>query len=87
MLGLLVPPWVRVSSLGAYPDRSTWKAAQTLRKHALPLARAFATGLSALRAALAIGHRTLAGGCRLNKGKKVPSPCQLLLAVTEDNLA
>jgi len=87
LLGLLVQHWVLVSSLWAYPDRSAWKAAQTLRKHALHLASAFATGLSALGAALAIVQRTLAAGCRLNKRKKVPSTFQLLLAVTEEKLA
>ncbi len=87
LLGLLIQPWVRVTSLWAYPDRSAWKAAQTRRKHALHLASAFVAGLAALSAALTVVQRTLAAGCRLNKRKKVPSMFQLLLAVTEENLA
>jgi hypothetical protein len=76
-----------VTSLWRSPDRSAWKAAQTLRKHALHLASAFVAGLAALRAALKVVQRTLAAGCRLNKRKKHPSTFQLLLALTEDNLA
>ena len=87
LVGLLLQPWVMVTSLWRYPDRSAWKAAQTLRKHALHLASAFVAGLAALSAALKVGQRTLAAGCRLNKRKKVPSTFQLLLALTEDNLA
>ena len=87
LLALLVQHWVLVTSLWAYPDRSAWKAAQTLRKHALHLAGAFVTGLAALHAALQVVQRTLAAGCRLNKRKKVPSTFQLLLALTEEKLA
>lgn len=87
LLGLLIQHWVLVTSLWTSPDRSAWKAAQTLRKHALHVASAFVAGLAALSAALKIVQRTLAAGCRLNKRKKVPSTFQLLLAVTEENLA
>jgi hypothetical protein len=87
LLGLLVQHWVMVTSLWVYPERSTWKAAQTLRKHALHLASAFALGLHALCEALQIVQRTLAAGCRLNKRKKIPSTFQLLLALTEETLA
>jgi hypothetical protein len=87
LLALLMQHGVMVTSLWAYPDRSAWKAAQTLRNHALHLASAFATGLQALGVALAAVQRTLAAGCRLNKRKKDPSTFQLLLAVTEEKLA
>jgi hypothetical protein len=87
LVGLLIQHWVRVSSLWAYPDRSAWKAAQTLRKHALHLASAFVKGFKALSAALAVVQRTLAAGCRLNKRKKNPCTFQLLLALTEEKLA
>jgi Transposase DDE domain len=87
LLGLLLQHWVMVTSLWAYPDRSAWKAAQTLRKHALHLASAFVAGLAALRTALQVVQRTLAAGCRLNKRKKMPSTFQLLLALTEEKLA
>ena len=83
----MVQHWGMVTSLWRYPDRSAWKAAQTLRKHALHLASAFTQGVHALGEALKVVQRTLAAGCRLNKRKKVPSTFQLLLALTEDNLA
>lgn len=76
-------PWGLVTSLWAYPDRSAWKAAQTLRKHAWPLASAFVAGLAALSTALRSVQRILAAGCRLNKRKKVPGSFQLLLACDE----
>ena len=76
-----------LTSLWRYPDRSAWKAAQTLRKHALHLASAFVQGVHALGEALQVVQRTLAAGCRLNKRKKVPCTFQLLLALTEENLA
>jgi hypothetical protein len=87
LLGLIVQQGVMVTSLWAYPDRSAWKAGQTLRKYALHLAAAFVAGVAALRAALKVVQRTLAAGCRLNKRKKNPSTFQLLLAVTEEKLA
>jgi Transposase DDE domain len=87
LVGLVVQHWVMVTSLWRYPDRSAWKAAQTLRKHALHLASAFGQGRHALGAALGVVQRTLAAGCRLNKRKKVPSTFQLLLALTEERLA
>lgn len=67
--------------------RSAWKAAQTLRKHALHRASAFVEGLAALEAALQVVQRTLAAGCWLNKRKKNPRTFQLLLALTEEQLA
>jgi Transposase DDE domain len=87
LVGLVVQHWVMVTSLWRYPERSAWKAAQTLRKHALHLASAFVQGVDALGEALQVVQRTLAAGCRLNKRKKVPSTFQLLLALTEEKLA
>ena len=83
LVGLLIQHWVLVTSLWRYPDRSAWKAAQTLRKHALHLASAFVQGVHALGEALKVVRRTLAAGCRLNKRKQVPSTFQLLLALEE----
>jgi hypothetical protein len=87
LVGLLIQHWVMVTSLWTSPDRSAWKATQTLRKHALHLASAFVQGVHALGEALKVVQRTLAAGCRLNKRKKVPCTFQLLLALTEENLA
>lgn len=87
LVGLLLQHWVVVTSLWAYPDRSSWKAAHTLRHHALHLAVAFVHGALALAKALAVVCRTLAAGCRLNKRKQVPCTFQRLLNLTDGVLA
>lgn len=87
LLALLIQHWVLVTSLWRYPDRSAWKAAQTLHKHAWHLASAFVAGVAALGTALQVVRRTLAAGCRLNKRKKNPCTFQRLLALTEGVLA
>jgi len=65
-------------SYWAYPDRSLTKAAQTVQKHALHLASAFAS-VKRLTAALLTVKRCLAAGCRMNRRKKHPNTYQLLL--------
>jgi hypothetical protein len=76
LVGLVGQHWVMVPRLWRYPDRRAWKAAQTLRKHALSLARASVQGMYALGETLKVVQRTSAAGCRLNKRKKVPSTFQ-----------
>jgi Transposase DDE domain len=78
LLAMLVQPWVFLVSCWAYPDRSLTKAAQTVQKHALHLASAFASG-KRLTAALLTVKRCLAAGCRMNRRKKHPNTYQLLL--------
>jgi hypothetical protein len=75
---MLVQHWVFLVSCWAYPDRSLTKAAQTVQKHALHLASAFASG-KRLREALLKVKRCLATGCRMNRRKKRPNTYQLLL--------
>jgi hypothetical protein len=78
LLAMLVQPWVFLVSCWAYPDRSLTKAAQTVQKHALHLASAFASG-KRLTAALLTVKRCLAAGCRMNRRKNHPNTYQLLL--------
>jgi DDE family transposase len=78
LLAMLVQHGVFVVSCWAYPDRSLTQAAQTVPKHALPLARAFAR-VKRLTAALLTVKRCLAAGCRMNRRKKHPNTSQLLL--------
>jgi hypothetical protein len=75
---MLVQPWVFLVSCWASPDRSLTKAAPTGQKHALHLARAFASG-KRLREALLPVKRCLATGGRMNRRKKRPNTYQLLL--------
>lgn len=78
LLAMLVQHWVFLVSCWAYPDRSLTKAAQTMQKHALHLASAFAR-VKRLREALMTVKRCLAAGCRMNRRKKRPNTYQLLL--------
>jgi hypothetical protein len=78
LLAMVVQHWLLLTGCWAYPDRSLVKAAQTVRLHALHLARALACP-AALEAAILVIHRCLAAGCRLNRRKKKPNTYQLLL--------
>jgi hypothetical protein len=68
-------------TMWAYPDRSLTKAAQTVQKHALHLARA-CSSVQRLGRALLTVKRCLAAGCRMNRRKKHPNTYQLLLQAT-----
>jgi hypothetical protein len=81
LLAMLVQHWVFLVSCWAYPDRSLTKAAQTVQKHALHLASAFARGQRLMEALLTV-KRCLAAGCRMNRRKKHPNTYQLLLGAT-----
>lgn len=81
LLAMLVQHWVFLVSCWVYPDRSLTKAAQTVQKHALHLASAFAS-IKRLVDALLTVRRCLAAGCRMNRRKKHPNTYQLLLDAT-----
>ncbi|MBI3910828.1 MAG: IS4 family transposase [Armatimonadetes bacterium] len=84
LLGMLLFHWVLVVSAWGYPNRSLFQAAQTVRKHAMSLACALASGLrQRLIGVLHTLQRCLAAGCRINKRKDKPHTYQLLLALTE----
>jgi hypothetical protein len=78
LLGLLVQHWVVLTGSWQQADRSLVQAAQTVRTQAMHLLSTLrATRL--LRRALTIIHRSLRAGCRLNRRKRHPTTCQLLL--------
>jgi hypothetical protein len=81
LLAMLVQHWVFLVSFWAYPDRSLTKAAQTVQKHALPLASAL-TSVQRLGRALSTVKRCLTAGCRMNRRKKHPHTSQLFLQAT-----
>ena len=81
LLAMLVQHWIFLVSFWTYPDRSLTKAAQTVQKHALHLASAFAN-VQRLGRALTIVTHCLAAGCRMNRRKKHPNTYQLLLDAT-----
>jgi hypothetical protein len=81
LLAMLIQHWLCLVSCWAYPNRSLPKAAQTIQKHALPLASAFATVRRLCTAILTV-KRCLAAGCRMNRRKKQPNTYQVLLEMT-----
>jgi hypothetical protein len=81
LLAMLLQHWLLLVSCWAYPNRSLPKAAQTIQKHALHLASAFATVRRLCTAILTV-KRCLAAGCRMNRRKKQPNTYQLLLEMT-----
>lgn len=86
LIGCLFQHWLLLLGCWSFPNRSLFKAAQTIQKHAWHLASLFATSTSLTPALTAI-QRCLAAGCRINKRKKVPHTYQLLLALDEAGLA
>jgi len=86
LLAMVVQHWLLLIRCGAFPDRSLLKAAQTIRPHALALARSLAY-LAFLDHILAVVQRSVAAGCRLNRRKKHPNTYQLLLEPSLARLA
>jgi hypothetical protein len=78
LLAMLIQHWVLLTGCWSSPRRSLFKAAQTVRQHALHLASMLADP-AALAAAITVIHRALAAGCRLNRRKTKPNTSQLLL--------
>jgi hypothetical protein len=78
LLAMVVQHWLLLTGCWSYPDRSLVKAAQTVRQHALHLALSVADP-TATGAAIALLHRCLAAGCRLNRRTSRPNTYQLLL--------
>lgn len=81
LLAMLVQHWLLLVSCWSYPGRSLWKAAQTVRRHALHLASMFAWE-QRLVEAINVIRRCLAAGCRINKRKSALHTYQLLLSLT-----
>ena len=82
---VLIQHWLILSGCWQIAARSLTKAAQTVSKHALHLAVAFASGqMERLIDALLVIANCLSTGCRLNPRKTSPNTYQLLLALTSD---
>ena len=88
LMVMLIQHWVIIVSCWKYPDRSLTKAAKTVRKHAMNLAIAFASGsIDRLTEALEIIFRCLTFGCRILKRKNKPNTYQLLLSLNDASLS
>lgn len=86
LIAVVIQHWIFLVGCWTYPDRSLFKAAQTVQKHAWHLASTFGCP-HRLAQALTTIQRCLAVGCRINKRKTTPHTYQLLLALTDEGLA
>ncbi len=86
LLAMLIQHWLFLVSDWQLPDRSWFKATQTIRRHALRLACAFAS-LPDLVSAIQTIQRCLLTGCRIYKRKSDLRCFQLLLSLSEECLA
>lgn len=77
LLGLVVQHWLLLTGAWSQPNRSLWKAAQTIRHHAAHLAAVFADH-HRLRDAIATIAFCLTAGCRLDTRHTSPATAQLL---------
>jgi hypothetical protein len=84
LIGMIVQHWLLLTSAWENPARSLVKALKTIRRHAMQVACAVASGeLHQLIEVCQIIASCLATGCRMNKRKKEPNTYQLLLALEE----
>jgi hypothetical protein len=86
LLAMLVQHWVFLISCWRVPNRSLFKAAQTVAKYAAALAMVF-HDRSALGQMLERLAACLTRGCRMNSRRKKPSSYQLLVACIQEGLA
>jgi len=85
LIVMLIQHWILLAGCWQYPDRSLFKAVKTIRRHAINLACAFASGsMERLLEALEIIQGCLSVGCRINKRRKIPHTYQLLLALGDN---
>ena len=85
LIGMIVQHWLLLTGAWENPARSLVKAVKTIRRHAMQVACAVASGeLQRLIEVCQIIASCLATGCRMNKRKKEPNAYQLLLALEEN---
>jgi len=86
LLTLLIQHWLFLVCFWEFPDRSLFKAAQTIQRFALALAIRFAN-FADLVGILEIIHSCLSAGCRINRSNQQPRSFQLLEAAMRTPLA
>jgi hypothetical protein len=77
LLAMVVQHWLFLVNLWAYPDRSLVKAAKTVKRRAMELARSFRKRNRLIETITSIGQCIT--GCRINRRKQEPNTYQLLL--------
>ena len=86
LLGMLIHHWIFLISFWQFPDRSLFKAAQTVQRFALALASSFGDRDHLIRIMETIQF-CLSSGCRINKSRKNRRSFQLLLDIENVALA
>jgi hypothetical protein len=86
LLALLIQHWIVITSCWQYPNRSLFKAAKTVRQHAVALAEALGSA-ERLQEELSSIQRCLSSGARLNSRQAAPNTYQLMLACSPGGLA
>jgi hypothetical protein len=86
LLGMLIYHWIFLVSFWQFPDRSLFKAAQTVQRFALALASSFRDQDRLIRIIATIQF-CLSSGCRINKSRKYRRSFQLLLDIENGALA
>jgi hypothetical protein len=86
LLGLLFQHWLLILSCWQFPDRSLFKAVQTIQRFGLSLARAF-MDLNGLVKLIEAIQQCLLTGCRIKKSKIYRRSFQLLLDCQDGALA
>lgn len=82
LLVMIIQHWLLLTGW-QYPDRSLFKSVKTIRKHAVSLLIAFASGVKEdMTKALKTIAYCLSCGCRINKRKTILHTYQLLLEIT-----
>ncbi|MHA1951824.1 MAG: IS4 family transposase [Candidatus Thorarchaeota archaeon] len=82
LLAMIIQHWILLACSWEYANRSLFKAAKTIQKHAMHLASAFASGVrKRLCEALEVIRFCLSVGCRINKSRNDPRTYQLLLTL------
>ena len=80
LIVMIIQHWIFLSCCWQYPERSIVKGFKWIRKHAMYLGIALARRcIDRLMEALGVIQNSLSHGTRLNKRKKKPNTCQLLL--------
>lgn len=84
LIAMIIQHWILLVGCWQYPNRSLFKAVKTIKRHAMNLATAFASGcFNRLIEVLETIKRCLSVGCRINKRKAKPHNYQLLLAIND----
>jgi len=80
LIAMIIQHWILLLGCWQYPNRSLFKAVQTIQQYIMALALALASGKSErLLEVLEAIQRCLAAGCKINKRRKKPHNFQLLL--------